>query len=75
MPPALQVVADLHAIMARQFGNVHDLMSEHQIDLRTATYALAPQGIGGAIEAQGSMSYFAGRETQHKRHACEWEDD
>ena len=48
----------LQAIMAREFNAVYDLMTEHQIDMRTAAYAHALNRIGSAIEAQGTQRYF-----------------
>lgn len=57
-----EVNARLHEIMAREFGNVHDLMDRHDIDMRTAAYTLALRRIGEAIGAQGTLRYFAGEE-------------
>jgi glutamate dehydrogenase (NADP+) len=48
----------LHETMSQQYHTVHDLMTEWQIDMRTAAYALALSRIGEAIESQGTARYF-----------------
>ena len=56
-----QVQQRLHEIMSGQFHAVHELMTERQIDMRTAAYALALSRIGEAIESQGTVRYFSGK--------------
>jgi len=48
----------LQTIMAREFNAVHDLMDQHEIDMRTAAYAHALNRIGKAISAKGTRAYF-----------------
>lgn len=56
--PVEEVHAKLHAIMAREFNAVYDMMTAKKIDMRTAAYALALNRIGAAITSQGTRSYF-----------------
>lgn len=50
----------LHAIMAREFNTVYDLMTERDISMRVAAYVHGLNRIGESIHAQGTQSYFAG---------------
>ncbi|MDX1683249.1 MAG: glutamate dehydrogenase, partial [Phycisphaeraceae bacterium] len=45
--------------MNNAFDAVRQLADEHDIDLRTAAYAVALNRVGAAIEAQGTRAYFA----------------
>lgn len=49
----------LQAIMAREFGNVYDLMERKDIDMRTAAYAHALSRIGEAISSLGTHAFFS----------------
>ena len=57
-----QVQQRLHEIMAREFNAVYDLMEAKSLDMRTAAYALGLSRIGEAIQSQGTMRYFAGKD-------------
>ncbi len=57
-----EVHEKLHTIMVREFGNVYELMTDEQTDMRTAAYALALRRIGAAISAHGTGSYFSSDE-------------
>ncbi|NND96913.1 MAG: Glu/Leu/Phe/Val dehydrogenase [Pirellulaceae bacterium] len=48
----------LQKIMAQEFGAVHALSAEAEIDMRTAAYAHALNRIGEAMESQGTSRYF-----------------
>lgn len=50
----------LQCRMAKEFGNVHQLMQTYQCDMRTAAYAHALNRLGEAIVAQGTHEYFTG---------------
>ncbi|MCP5517971.1 MAG: Glu/Leu/Phe/Val dehydrogenase [Verrucomicrobiales bacterium] len=54
----------LREIMSRQFGVVHDLMQEKQIDMRTAAYSVALNRLGAAISSLGTGRFFAGADTE-----------
>jgi len=49
----------LQSIMAREFNTVYNLMTENQIDMRTAAYAHALNRLSEAIEAQGTSRFFS----------------
>lgn len=49
----------LRTTMTSAFAAVYDLMTEHQIDIRTAAYAHALRRIAAAVEAQGTSRYFS----------------
>jgi len=57
-----EVHAKLHTIMSREFCAAYQFMQDKQIDMRTATYALALSRIGAAIEAKGTRNYFVSQE-------------
>ena len=54
-----EVHSRLHEIMAREFNAVYDLMTRHDIDMRTAAYAHALSRLGDAISCQGTSRYFS----------------
>ena len=54
-----RVHEQLSEIMIREFNAIYDLMQKLKTDMRTAAYAHALTRIGEAIQAQGTMSYFA----------------
>lgn len=54
-----EVQARLQAFMAREFNEVHELMTNHGIDMRTAAYVKALNRINEAIESQGTSRYFS----------------
>jgi glutamate dehydrogenase (NADP+) len=60
--PLEEVQTKLRTIMVREFANVYEFMTEKQIDMRTAAYALALRRIGEAISAGGTGRYFTGDE-------------
>ena len=49
----------LHTVMAREFNAVYAMMSEKQIDMRTAAYTHALRRLSEAIEAQGTSRFFS----------------
>ncbi len=51
----------LHAIMAREFNHLYELMNEKRISMRTAAYVSALDRIGQAIEELGTQAYFNGK--------------
>ncbi len=61
--PLEDVHTRLKEIMSREFHSVFDLMEDHKIDMRTATYAHALSRIGEAIGAQGTHRYFANHDS------------
>ncbi len=54
-----EVRSRLHAIMAREFNAIHDLMSRHECDMRTAAYTHALSRLGEALSCQGTSQYFS----------------
>jgi len=52
----------LETIMTREFNTVYELMTEHDVPMRTAAYAHGLRRLGAAIEAQGTQQYFTGEE-------------
>lgn len=54
-----EVQERLQTIMAREFNTIYDLMTEKQIDMRTAAYVHALNRISEAIEAQGTSRFFS----------------
>ncbi len=54
-----EVHEKLHAIMAREFNAVYNIMQQNKISMRTAAYVHALSRLGDAIHAQGTHSYFA----------------
>jgi glutamate dehydrogenase (NADP+) len=57
--PVEQVHDRLQHRMAEEFHNVHDVMEQCKVDMRTAAYIHALNRIGAAIEAQGTKRYYA----------------
>ena len=54
-----QVVHErLYEIMNREYQVIHERMSGHDTDMRTAAYGVALDRIGKAIAATGTQSYF-----------------
>ena len=51
----------LQEIMAREFGAIHALSVDSEIDMRTAAYAHALNRLGEAIEARGTHRFFSTR--------------
>lgn len=49
----------LQTVMVNAFNEVYQLMQEHQIDMRTAAYAVALNRLGKAIGVQGTHRYFS----------------
>ncbi|WP_182870660.1 Glu/Leu/Phe/Val family dehydrogenase [Rhodopirellula sp. JC639] len=49
----------LRTIMVREFNTIYDLMTEKQIDMRTAAYTHALNRLSDAIEAQGTSRFFS----------------
>lgn len=49
----------LQKIMAREFNAIYNMMTEKNIDMRTATYAHALNRIGDAIQSLGTSNYFS----------------
>ncbi len=54
-----EVQERLHQIMSREFKIIYQLMTTHQIDMRTAAYTHALNRIGEAIASQGTSQYFS----------------
>jgi glutamate dehydrogenase (NADP+) len=48
----------LDTIMVKAFNEVYAMMTENDIDMRTAAYAVALNRLGKAIGVQGTHSYF-----------------
>jgi glutamate dehydrogenase (NADP+) len=54
-----QVVHErLYEIMNREYQVIHERMTGHDTDMRTAAYGVALDRIGEAIAATGTQSYF-----------------
>jgi len=51
----------LRSIMSREFQAITERMDAHGTTMRTAAYAHALDRIGGAIRAQGTQRFFAGK--------------
>ncbi len=49
----------LHKIMVDQFHAISQFKEEHNIDMRTAAYAIGLKRLNDAIEAQGTYRYFS----------------
>ena len=49
----------LRDVMVREFNNVYDIMTQHNVHMRTAAYVHALNRLGKAIEMQGTHSYFS----------------
>ncbi len=49
----------LQTIMCREFNRIYDLMSEKNINMRTAAYVHALNRISEAVEASGTRRYFS----------------
>lgn len=62
-----EVQERLQTIMAREFNTIYDLMTEKQIDMRTAAYAHALNRLSDAIEAQGTSRFFSNHIAQPAR--------